>query len=801
MMKHISPVFAILCACLLVSTSAMAQEESGGAWPREIVTEKGTVVIYQPQPEKLEGDLLSGRAAVAVELKENKEPVFGALWFKARLETDRANRTATITQLDVTEVRFPEQDDAMAKKVATLLEREILGWDLPIDMDRLLTTLEFAEKRLESTEKIETRPPKILISREPAVLITLDGDPRLVEEKGSSLKRVVNTPFTLLYNPSGKMYWLYADVDSWYTAGDIKGDWTLVKNIPAEVAARAPKPEPEEEEAVGDDAETKETEPGPPPKIVISTEPAELIVFKGEPEYTPITGTDLLYASNTDSDVLMDIGSQQHYVLLSGRWYAGSGLEGPWKFVPGEDLPDYFADIPEDSQMGTVLYAVPGTDVAKEAVLDAQIPQTAAVDPKKASLAVEYDGKPKFEPIKDTKMTYAINTATPIIFAEKKYYACDQAVWFVADRPEGPWAVATMIPAVIYTIPPDSPLYNVTYVHIYKATPEVVYVGYTPGYTSTYVYHNTIVYGTGYYWPGWYGSYYYPRPSTWGFHVRYNPWSGWGFGVSYSSGPFTFSMGGGGWYRGGWWGPSRYRGYNRGYSHGYRHGAHRGYRAGYNAGRRHESRDNLYRNTRNEGRTLSDSQRADARSRASSSRSGTRSSRAATASSRPNNVYAGRNGEVYRQTDKGWQQRSGDNWKNKSGDPSQAGRVSQSQKDQASQRAQSRDASQASRQTQSRQPSQAQRDQASQRAQSRDASQASQRAQSYKASGGSRSSTQQLNSSSQARQRGSQRTSSYNQSRSSSSSRSRPSGGGSSGGGSRGGGSRGGGGRGGGGRR
>ncbi len=55
--------------------------------------------------------------------------------------------------------------------------------------------------------------------------------------------------------------------------------------------------------------------------------------------------------------------------------------------------------------MGTVLYAVPGTDVAKEAVLDAQLPQTATVDRKKAALTVEYDGEPKFETITGTKMT------------------------------------------------------------------------------------------------------------------------------------------------------------------------------------------------------------------------------------------------------------------------------------------------------------------------------------------------------------------------------------------------------------
>ena len=66
--------------------------------------------------------------------------------------------------------------------------------------------------------------------------------------------------------------------------------------------------------------------------------------------------------SNTDSDVLLHIGSQQYYVLLAGRWYAGAKLEGPWGYVPGDKLPPDFAKIPEDSEMGTVLYAVPGTD-------------------------------------------------------------------------------------------------------------------------------------------------------------------------------------------------------------------------------------------------------------------------------------------------------------------------------------------------------------------------------------------------------------------------------------------------------
>ncbi|MBW1724152.1 MAG: carbohydrate-binding family V/XII, partial [Deltaproteobacteria bacterium] len=491
--QNIGWMVALLWVCLQLASLGWAQENSTGDWPREIGTPKGTVVIYQPQPEKLDGNQLKGRAAVAVELKESTEPVFGSVWFEARLETDRAERTATIADVTITQVRFPEQDEQKSKELKAFLEEEIPKWRLPISMDRLLTTLDLTEQRAEAGKKIKTDPPKILFIAEPAVLITLDGEPKLKKEEGSELMRVINSPFTILLVSSEKTYYLYADKDTWYTDGDIKGEWTIAKKVPSKVAARAPEADPDtgEQEAAED-----EEKPGPPPKVVVVTEPTELISSKGEPEFTPISGTDLLYMSNTDSDVLLHIKNQQYYVLLAGRWYTSAKMEGPWKYVPGEKLPSDFAKIPEDTEMGTVLYSVPGTDVAKEAVLDTQVPQTAAVDRKKAKLTVEYDGDPKFENIKGTKMTYASNTATPVIHVDNKYYACDEAVWFVAGKATGPWQVATSVPDEIYTIPPESPIYHVTFVRVYNATADVVYVGYTQGYTNTYVYNTTIVYGT-----------------------------------------------------------------------------------------------------------------------------------------------------------------------------------------------------------------------------------------------------------------------------------------------------------------
>jgi len=96
-------------------------------------------------------------------------------------------------------------------------------------------------------------------------------------------------------------------------------------------------------------------------------------------------------------------------------------------------------------------------------------------------------------------------------------------------------------------------------VKVYDVTPEVVYVGYTPGYYGSYYYHGSVVYGTGWRYNPWYGPYYYPRYPTWGFHVTYNPWYGWGVGVSWTNGPFRFTYS----RHGSWWGVGGYRPYPR----------------------------------------------------------------------------------------------------------------------------------------------------------------------------------------------------------------------------------------------
>ncbi len=631
-------------------------DDGVSGWPREMSEAGYTAIMYQPQLETLEGNELTARAALSIEGNEVEQPVFGVVWLTAIVDADRDERWVYVLGVRVNRVHFPGAETTHEERLADFLELEIPKWDLGTSLDRVLAALDIEGQRQRAAEGLGTDPPVILIRDEPTVLITIDGEPRVVPMEDTDIERVINTPFTILFAPDAGTYFLAADTSTWYVAPDIEGPWEVTSDVPAEVAALAPPPpEPEEPSEEVEVVEEEEIEVGPPPAILIATEPTELIVTEGPPEYNPLEGGELLFVSNTSSDVVLDVATGRFFLVLSGRWYTGEALEGPWTYVPADSLPSSFAEIPPESDLGYLRVYVAGTKEAEEAVRDHQIPQTAAVK-RDATTEVEYDGEPQFEPIEDTEMEYAVNTASQVIKVGDEYYVCEEAIWFVSDDPTGPWTVAEKIPQEIYTIPSTNPNYNVTYVYVYNSTPDVVYVGYYPGYSYSYVYHTTVVYGTGWWYRPWWRHYYYPRAVTWGFHAHYNPWWGWSFGFSYASGPFRFHVGFGSWYRGGWWGPRGFRGYRYGYHRGWR----AGYRAGYYAGRRDaHRRSNMYRSQANRARTT---ERARATDRRQPNVSRDRS----------NNVLADRNGNVHRRNQDGsWQQRQGGSWQQPSNRPSQ----------------------------------------------------------------------------------------------------------------------------------
>jgi hypothetical protein len=683
----------IILAWILASGTAFGMEPAAKEteWPKQISTEAAEIRIYQPQLNALEGDMLDARAAVSIKRK-GESMVFGAMWFKSRLVTDFDTRLVDLEDVDIESVKFPEASEEEEEQMINLLESEIPAMDLTYSLDRLLTSLEMVEKNQEFSEKLNNEAPKIYFEDEAAVLILIDGEPILEDIENTKLQYVINTPYFIIYNTADLYYYLKGG-DWWYRAGRLEDTWREIDNPPVSVLEIAKQTEGAPDSDVDSIARTLEY----PPKIVLSKEPAELIITDGEPDFATLEGTSLLYVRNTENEILMDINTQDYFILIAGRWYKSKTLDQhDWVFVNPDDLPADFAQIETASEMGSVRSSVPGTRESRESLLENEIPQTAEIDRQTATVEVNYDGNPEFGKIRGTNMAYALNTDKSVLLINNRYYCVDRAVWFESGSPTGPWEVCVVVPDQVQEIPPEYPVYNVKYVYVYDYTPTVVYVGYTPGYVYSYPYHGTIVYGTGYYYKPWYRRYYYPRPVTYGFGVHYNPFTGWGFSVGVSYGWVGYSYFRSPYYYTSWWGPAGYRyGYRHGYYHGYDRGYYRGYYYGYNYGVYTSSRSgyragyhdgyhqavsqNIYR-SRPTGVVYTGTRATTYRSRTAADASRSSYSKPASVD-RKNNVYTDRQGTVYRKKGDNWKTREDGSWKKSdipSTRPADTGRRSQS---------------------------------------------------------------------------------------------------------------------------
>ena len=549
----------LLVPLTLIGTIGVAQEE----WPVRFESDGINYQVFKPQPESLTGNKFSARAAVSMERPHEKAPVFGAVWGDGTLELDRGSRLARIIEYKVDDARFPGVDDGSElASIRSAITNAIPEIAPVISLDWMVAAL---EQEGQAGDQYMNDPPEIIYRERPAALVFIDGDPQYeklsatVTAKGDplyqpesrmGLERVVNSPFMILRDRSGQHY-LYGS-RMWFTSRNIDGPWEREQNVPQELQALAADVSESAALTTDDDPAPAELE------VIVRTRPSELLALDGSPKMKPIQDTELLTVTNTTRSLFLDIRSQEYYFLASGRWFRTKDLSsGKWTYVPADQLPQEFQNIPEGSDRDMVLAHVAGTDAAREAARDAQIPQTAQVDRRSASVSVSYEGSPVFERITGTNVEYAVNANTDVLRINGHYHVCDNGVWYDGETPDGPWAVSTTVPADVSTIPPSSPVYNVRYVHIYDHTPDVVYMGYTPGYFGSYIQNGVVIYGTGYYYRPW-PTFWRPRPWTWGFGMYYDPWYGWGFGSGWGYGwvypawttwgyPYSW---------GGWWGPT-----------------------------------------------------------------------------------------------------------------------------------------------------------------------------------------------------------------------------------------------------
>jgi hypothetical protein len=506
---------AILLALPIgINAANTGSKQSGDTgWPREKYQNGTRLIIYQPQVDDWKNfQDLSWRMAIALMPKGGKE-VIGVVEMKGHTDIDNVSKVVVITNPEVTGTYFPSLDNATKEKMDQLF-KSFVPSTLQISLYRLIASTPM--QTAPAGVQLNNDPPKIFVSYRPSILLSVNGEPVLSQVPNTNLKFVVNTQWPLFFDEGSSTYYLTVG-QQWLTANRLEGPWSATKKLPPDMAKV---PQDKQWSALKKFIPPTANPKGATPDVFYSDKPAEVILFDGQPVYTQIPDTQLEYATNTNSVIFVYTPTQQFYYLTAGRWFSAMDLQGPWTYATA-DLPPDFAKIPPSSPASAILASVPGTEEAKDAVLLAQVPTTMTVNAKAAAskVKVDYAGNPKFEPIKGTSMEYATNTTDKVIKVGDVYYLCLQGVWFMSPNPTGPWTTCTSVPQEIYTIPSSSPVYNVTYVTQTGNPDGTVTSNYTAGYLGTFILGAAtgaiLADGSGYWWPPYcYGGYYYPYPGT-----------------------------------------------------------------------------------------------------------------------------------------------------------------------------------------------------------------------------------------------------------------------------------------------
>ena len=532
--------------------------EDPHSWPHRFEEDGQRFTLYPPELQKWDGTQLIARAAVSVETASPR-PTFGVLWIDERTHVDRGLVALENVVIRGSFPTAPGQSEAWLASIRNNFPERARS----VPLERLQSSLARlrAELQSERAAPVKNEAPRILFSSSPSVLLLLDGKPVLRRVPGTRLLRAINTRALLLQDDASARFY-FAVGDQWLTSSTLDGPWTLATPPAGGAEVKAAAVAASQVDLQQTDEVSRLLAVGKTPRVFTSTEPAELIESAGEPELVPLPGTNLLWVKNADKQVFVDPATNQYYVLASGRWFRAPSREGPWTFVAARELPADFARIPASAPAGEVLASVAGTPQAREALIANEVPTTATVSRTEARPDVSYDGEPVLQPIDGTGVSYAVNSTTPILLANGRYYACQNGVWFVAPSATGPWEVADSVPASIYSIPPSCPLHYVTYVHVYDQTPDDVCFGYSPGYFGNCVDDGCVVWGTGWCYRPWIGTCWIGRPWTYGFGAGFcfDSYCGWNLGWRSCSRP--------------WWGPlgGRSSFYSRGWA-GSRYGA------------------------------------------------------------------------------------------------------------------------------------------------------------------------------------------------------------------------------------
>ena len=508
-MKHLLS-FLLMLGCWSLSAAGISGEWT---YPEVRALDDGVLTIHSPQVISWQ-DYKQAELFVALEyVPAEGEELLATARLSGSTVVDMDARLVMLSGLTVEELTIADQEgDAYVNRLQQSIREET--HQLPLDI--FLASLAHDVLEVNEVEGLSTEPPTIYLKTKPTLLLFVNGDPVEQALEDTGLKIIANANWPVVKAETGEYFLL--NKAAWFESAKLEGPWKFAANAPEGIEKLGSRGQHVamrviEQSMVADGAD-----------ILTVTKPSELIVVDGEIKLEEIPATEgLQFVSNTNSPLFRL--EDTWYYLAAGRWFeTADPISGDWRFQP--ELPDNFASIPTDHGMSYVLASVAGTLQARMAILEATMPVEKTL-PNKSQLKAEvtFDGEPQFETIGTTGIERAINTPFDVLRYHQNYYLCFEGAWYQTDDAEGEWVLAFRVPDAIYNIPPESPAYSTTQVRVASITPSSVTYSSTSAYeTSIYISHGVPVYGTGWYFAPY--LYWYPQFSSYGYGSFYNPATG-----------------------------------------------------------------------------------------------------------------------------------------------------------------------------------------------------------------------------------------------------------------------------------
>ena len=447
-------------------------------------------------------------AAVSYTPKGAAKPALGTV--KVESDTQRRAGRAARELLGAQDRRVQLLRRCQRDQLRTLVAE--IAAAVPLDerviaLDRVLANIDTSQIIPKNVEGVKADPPPIFFSKTPAVLVNIDGDPIWSPIKDNDLKFAVNTNWDLFQHAPTKTFYLRND-DVWLKAADAEGAVDAGRHAARRASTSCP-PTTNWKDVKASAARASRSAPSEVPQGVRQHEAGrDDSAARASRATSPVQGAPSCCGSATPRATCSAWAEPARSTSSSPA--AGSRRRtspGPWTFAT-PTLPADFKKIPLEHARSRVLASVPGTPQAAEAVLLAQIPQTATRQQRRCKAPeVDVSGRRRSSSRSRRRRSQrAVNTDKDIIKVGDLYYMCFQGVWFMstsADRPVG--GHRRRCRRQIYEIPVSSPSYTVTYVTVQESNDDAVVFATAAAYTGVMVAWGCAVWGTGYYYPPYVG--------------------------------------------------------------------------------------------------------------------------------------------------------------------------------------------------------------------------------------------------------------------------------------------------------